>query len=266
MDVEYAAGDDAEDHRFRFTAMASPCEVRLAGLPRALATAHAEIAIAEVRRIEHKYSRYRPDSIVSRINAAAGSGAAVEVDAETSQLLDFAAQLNALSEGRFDITSGVLRRAWDFRSARIPTPYALAEAVAQIGWPRVQRTPETVALPDAGMEIDFGGFGKEYAADRAGALVERGGAASGIGPLGGAWRGLGPPPAGSAWEGRSSVTNSRRRKRRSKCSAASPAAPAPWYNATIRAATRRFAENGSSASSASQAASSARVQAQQSSA
>jgi len=199
LDVEYAAGDDAEDHRFRFTAMASPCEVRLAGLPRALATAHAEIAIAEVRRVEHKYSRYRPDSIVSRINAAAGSGAAVEVDAETSQLLDFAAQLNALSEGRFDITSGVLRRAWDFRSARIPTPYALAEAVAQIGWPRVQRTPETVVLPDAGMEIDFGGFGKEYAADRAAALLERDGATSGIVNLGGDLRVLGPRPDGSAW-------------------------------------------------------------------
>ena len=197
--MEYVAGDDAQDHRFRFAAMASLCEVRLAGLPRALATAHAEIAIAEVRRIEHKYSRYRPESIVSRINTAAGSGEAVPVDAETSQLLDFAAQLHALSNGRFDITSGVLRRVWDFRAACVPTADAVAQAVARIGWSRVQRTAEAVALPDAGMELDFGGFGKEYAADRAAALLERDGATSGIVNLGGDLRVLGPRPDGSAW-------------------------------------------------------------------
>jgi len=54
-------------------------------------------------------------------------------------------------------------------------------------------------LPDAGMEIDFGGFGKEYAADRAAALLERDGAASGIVNLGGDLRVLGPRPDGSAW-------------------------------------------------------------------
>ena len=179
--------------------MASPCEVRLAGLPRALAIAHAEIAIAEVRRIEHKYSRYRPDSIVSRINAAAGSGEAVEIDTETSQLLDFVAQLHALSGGRFDITSGVLRRAWDFRSARVPTPYVLAKAVAQIGWPRVQRTAGTVALPEVGMELDFGGFGKEYAADRAAAVLMDVGVTQGYVNLGGDMRVIGPQPDGSPW-------------------------------------------------------------------
>ncbi len=197
--AEYVAGDDAADHRFRFTAMASPCEIRLAGMARTLANAHAALAIAEVRRIEHKYSRYRPDSIVSRINAAAGSGEPVALDDETSQLLDFAAQLHALSAGLFDITSGVLRRVWDFRAARLPATEAIRAAIAQIGWPRVQRTPGAVALPDAGMELDFGGFGKEYAADRAAALLERDGVVSGIVNLGGDLRVLGPRPDGSAW-------------------------------------------------------------------
>ena len=197
--MEYLAGDNAQDHRFRFTAMASPCEVRLAGVPRALAAAHAEIAIAEVRRIEYKYSRYRADSVVSQINTAAGNGEAVAVDDETAQLLDFAAQLHALSGGLFDITSGVLRRVWDFRAVRTPASAALAAEVARIGWQRVLRSPGKFALPEAGMELDFGGFGKEYAADRATALLERDGVTSGIVNLGGDLRVLGPRPDGSAW-------------------------------------------------------------------
>src|SRR5664279_6637660 len=87
------------------------------------------LAIAEVRRIEHKYSRYRDDSVVTAINSAAGSDRAVEVDDETASLLDFAATLHASSDGAFDVTSGVLRRVWDFRAGRVPEATALAEVL-----------------------------------------------------------------------------------------------------------------------------------------
>ena len=84
-----------------FTAMASPCRIRLAGVAdEARAQVLAQAAVDEVRRIEQRYSRYRPDSIVSRINAAAGSGRPVPVDAETAQLLDFADLLYRQKIGR----------------------------------------------------------------------------------------------------------------------------------------------------------------------
>ena len=100
--------------RQTFRAMAAEHEIQLAAADLARARRAADAAIADVRRIEAKYSRYRDDSVTTRINRAAG-GAAVAIDAETAALLRYADQCHAQSGGLFDITSGVLRRAWDFK-------------------------------------------------------------------------------------------------------------------------------------------------------
>jgi thiamine biosynthesis lipoprotein len=151
-----------------FVAMASPCELLLetdADAAREL----GRIAAHEAWRIEAKFSRYRPESIVSVINTSRGH--AVVVDGETAALLDYAAQCHALSQGRFDITSGVLRRCWRFDgSDRLPEPAAVAALLPLIGFERVRWQSPRITLP-AGMEIDFGGIGKEYAVDRVLALV-----------------------------------------------------------------------------------------------
>jgi thiamine biosynthesis lipoprotein len=184
---------------FRFQAMSSVCEVRLEGNDEDALADAANRAIDEVHRIESTYSRYRADSIVSRINAAAGSGEAVEVDEETASLIDFAAQLHGLSDGLFDITSGVLRKAWDFRAGRVPTDAELQALLPLMGWSQVAWRDRRIALPHAGMELDFGGFGKEYAADRAMSVLAAHGQRHGFVNLGGDIRVLGPRADGSAW-------------------------------------------------------------------
>src|SRR5262245_17027184 len=126
--------------------MASRCEVRVFAPDATTARAWAEVAIAEVRRIEAKYSRYRDDSVTTRINAAAG-GAAVAVDSETAALLDFAGRLFEESSGRFDLTSGVLRRVWDFTARRIPAQRELDELLQLVGWPLVEWRAPAVRLP-----------------------------------------------------------------------------------------------------------------------
>jgi thiamine biosynthesis lipoprotein len=185
-------------YRFPFRAMASPCEIRLAAPDAHSAGKAAREAIADVLRIEARYSRYRQDSIVGRINAAAGRDC-VECDAETCQLLAYANHLYHASGGLFDITSGVLRRAWDFRQPRLPDPAALAAALALVDWPAVRREGKRIMLPRAGMEIDFGGFGKEYAADRAATLLLQRGIRHGYVNLGGDMRFAGPQPDGQPW-------------------------------------------------------------------
>lgn len=181
-----------------FQAMASRCEIRLAAACGAEARAMADPVLEEVRRIEAKYSRFRADSIVSRINAAAGL-AAVDCDAETCALLDYAEALFRSSSGRFDITSGVLRKVWDFRIGTVPSARALASLLPLVGWQQVRREGSSVQLPVAGMELDFGGFGKEYAADRAAEVLAAQGVRHGYVNLGGDMRFLGPRPDGEAW-------------------------------------------------------------------
>ncbi len=179
--------------------MASPCELRMEGWPESQAQALAQQAIAEVQRIEAKYSRYRPDSVIARINAGAGQSEPIIVDDETAHLLGFADQLYQFSEGLFDITSGILRRAWDFKSGKPPTPAQLAALLPCVGWSQVIRSNETIRLPLAGMELDFGGFGKEYAADRAATLLQQQGVRHGLVNLGGDIRVMGPRADGSPW-------------------------------------------------------------------
>ena len=186
--------------RVAFRAMASEHAIVVDGVADAIADAAIAAAIADVRRIEAKYSRYRDDSVTSAINRAAG-GAPVTVDAETAALLDYADRCFRLSEGRFDVTSGVLRRAWDFRRTppRLPDEGELAALCAQVGWQDVERDGRSIRLPRAGMEIDFGGIGKEYAADRAASLLAGHGVAHALVNLGGDVRALGGQADGAPW-------------------------------------------------------------------
>lgn len=152
-----------------FQAMASPCEVLVATADDVIARHLGEVAAAEARRIEKKYSRYRDDSVTSALNRSAGIP--MELDEETIALLEFAAQCHRLSDGAFDITSGILRRAWRFDgSNRMPEPEQVGRLLAHVGFGRLQWHGNTLAVPE-GMEIDFGGIGKEYAVDRALALL-----------------------------------------------------------------------------------------------
>jgi thiamine biosynthesis lipoprotein len=178
--------------------MAADCEVVLAADKAEDAVALAALAEQEVFRIERKYSRYRSDSVTSRINAAAGVEW-VDCDDETTALLDYAEVMFRQSEGAFDITSGVLRRVWDFALARVPTRGEIETVLPLIGWSRVERDGSRVRLPDTGMELDFGGFGKEYAADQAIAALRKRGVTSGYVNLAGDIAVLGPKPDGSAW-------------------------------------------------------------------
>jgi FAD:protein FMN transferase len=153
----------------RFEAMAGPCELLIETHEPDEACELGRLAAAEAWRIEVKFSRYRPESIVSVINGSRGH--AVVVDEETAALIEYAGHCHRLSEGRFDVTSGVLRRCWKFDGSDcVPEPGAVERLLPLIGFDKLRWDPPRITLP-AGMEIDFGGFGKEYAVDRVLAIV-----------------------------------------------------------------------------------------------
>jgi FAD:protein FMN transferase len=174
--------------------MASPCEVLLRASHLGMARELGECAAEEAWRIEEKFSRYRSDSVISNLHAHRGTP--VNVDQETASLLDFAQRCYRISDGMFDITSGVLRRAWTFDgSDQLPKPEEIAALLPYIGFGKLKWQSPTIELP-AGMELDFGGIGKEYAVDRAYELLSKKGAAPFLVNFGGDLRASGPPPNG----------------------------------------------------------------------
>ncbi|PCI65515.1 MAG: thiamine biosynthesis protein ApbE [Gammaproteobacteria bacterium] len=151
-------------YQIRFNAMASPCEVLIKTQDKELSNILAKLTISEVNRIECKYSRYNADSLLAKINTSNGNP--VDIDIETYQLFNYAKELFNLSEGLFDITSGILGKLWNFQNqTSIPDNSIIKDTLSFIGFDRIQYTEKSISLPK-GMQIDFGGIGKEYAVDQ----------------------------------------------------------------------------------------------------
>lgn len=180
-----------------YFAMGSDCAIRLCANERADEIALA--AEAEVRRIEARYSRFREDSDLSRINRAAMAGVDIEIDPETAGLIGYAQACYAKSDGAFDISAGLLRAAWDFSRARLPDPTRLAELLARVGLDKIALTQNRLSFATPGMALDLGGLGKEYAADRAAETCQAAGVRHGFVDLGGDIRVIGPRPDGQPW-------------------------------------------------------------------
>ncbi len=181
----------------RFNAMASPCEVLIDTQDPLLAKQLADIAQQEALRIEQKLSRYRQDNIIHKINNA--QGATVKVDEETAHMLDYAAQCYELSDGMFDVTSGVLREVWKFDgSDRIPSPAQVKKILTRIGWNKVRWRSPKIYLPKD-MQIDLGGIGKEYSVDRTVLLLREAADVSCLVNFGGDIATTGPCQQGKGW-------------------------------------------------------------------
>jgi thiamine biosynthesis lipoprotein len=159
------------DYVGKFTAMASPCEVLIDTEDEVEARAIAECVATEALRVEAAFSRYRDDNLIYAINNSQGQS--VEVDDELARLFDFSARCYELSDGLFDITSGVLRRIWQFDgSDRLPSRKQAKALLPLVGWDKVIWESPCITLQQ-GMEIDLGGIGKEYAVDSAAKLVQQ---------------------------------------------------------------------------------------------
>lgn len=158
--------------RHRWKALGTACEIQFTCEDDELARAFIANSVAWVERFEARYSRFRPNSLVSRINAAAGLDW-VETDADADQLLGFCASLHRLTAGTVDVTAAPLMRLWDYRGAapRVPNETEIAAALNLVGWEKIRHEPGRVLLPRRGMALDFGGWGKEYAVDAVAALA-----------------------------------------------------------------------------------------------
>jgi thiamine biosynthesis lipoprotein len=186
-------------YRSEFKAMGTPCDVQLFAYSDAKANQASHAVIADVQRLEAKYSRYKDDSFLSQINRVAASGGAVTVDEETASLLDYAVACYEQSDGLFDITSGILRRAWKFDQGKLPEQSLIDGLLDKVGWHKVIWKNPVLTFTVPGTEIDFGGVVKEYAVDRAATICHAHGVNHGVINLGGDIKIIGSRGDGSPW-------------------------------------------------------------------
>jgi thiamine biosynthesis lipoprotein len=144
----------------------------------------AEAAIAAFEQIdwlESQISVFRPDSLISQINARAGSGQPTVVGPQLFPLFRMARDLAELTRGAFDLSAGRLARVWGFleRQPRIPAAENLAAARLDCGmqYVRLDEAASTVEVLKQGVELNPGAIGKGFALDSVVSIVERHGVA-----------------------------------------------------------------------------------------
>ncbi len=155
-----------------FRALGTDCSVKFRLEDDRAALGFAADVLGWMGRFEAKFSRFRPDSVVSRINREAG-GDWVPVDEETGHMLQLADDLHQRTHGVMDASMLPLLKVWDWKVVheQLPAKDEVLAALDLCGWKRVERRPGAVRLPQAGMGLDFGGFGKEYAVDFIGRMA-----------------------------------------------------------------------------------------------
>jgi thiamine biosynthesis lipoprotein len=178
-----------------FNSMASPCVIHAYHQDSQHLQQAIDLAIAEVVRLEKKYSRYQKDSVLSQLNSV---NKPINVDQETAGLLNYAKTCYEFSGGLFDITSGVFRKIWDFKRNKIPNQEHIQCVQKYVGFEKLHWDGCELFIPE-NMEIDFGGVVKEYAADQARNILRQNNIKHGLVDLGGDISILGLKPNGQPW-------------------------------------------------------------------
>ena len=175
--IFFPAAANAEVWREARPLMGTVVELQLEGPSPAPLRRAAAAAYAEMERLSAMLSHYDADSVVSRINRAAG-GLPVAAPPELIEVLRLARQVSVTSDGAFDITIGSLT-GWRFDPSDGAAPAAdqLRPQLPLVNFRDVIVDPEagTVFLPWPGMRIDLGGIAKLYILDAGMNVLRRAG-------------------------------------------------------------------------------------------
>jgi len=161
---------------------------------------HLDTAQARIEYLEATWSRFLPDSELSRLNTH--HNRPVVVSTETFDVISLAVDAWFLTAGRFDPTvlpalaaAGYDRSFEGVRAAKPkPLPNDPAPGCAEIRL----IAPNAVVLP-AGVQLDLGGIGKGYAADLVSTELMDDGADGACVSIGGDLRCVGTAPWPEGW-------------------------------------------------------------------
>jgi len=164
---------------------------------------YIDIAITEIKRIEHLISSWDKNSQTTLINNNAGIKP-VKVDRELIELIERSIAISKITDGTFDISFASMDRIWKFDGSvtEMPSKEEVNASVEKVGFENIviNKQNSTVFLRKKGMKIGFGGIGKGYAADKAKALLMNKGVIAGIVNASGDLTTWGKQSNGKAWQ------------------------------------------------------------------
>ena len=181
-------------------------ELAIAGVPEAQARAAGNRVLQEFDRLHRTYHAWQPSEL-SALNEAIAAGREHEVSAEFAAYIREAQAVAAAGEHLFDPGIGRLIALWGFQTddiqARLPDAAAVKALLAQhpsIADLRVDGN--LVSSRNKSVALDFGGYLKGVALDRAAASLKQDGIANALINIGGNVMALGTrdgKPGGTAW-------------------------------------------------------------------
>ena len=155
-----------------------------------------------IEAVNAAMSDYRPDSDLSRLNAAE-KGRTVQLAEPLMRVLLVARRHTDLTGNTFDPTGRPLFRLWKDagKTDRRPSDAEIAAAKALTGWEKLTLDEKALTAVKSidGLQIDLGAIAKGYAVDQAIERLAQAGMAGGMVEVGGEVRVFGPSPSGGKW-------------------------------------------------------------------
>ena len=204
MIITYTGCGDKEpvsDTRF---CLDTACEIKIYGMKEKEAEEIVDEAFVRINEYENMLSKTVQGSDIYKINTARGK--AVEVSADTAELIGMAVDMGRLSGGAFDITIGRITDLWDFKSEKPKLPAAenIEKALSSVDFTQIEteKTKDgkaSVRLENPEAQLDLGGIAKGWIADRTGEFLEKNGVEHAIINLGGNIAVIGEKEEGTPW-------------------------------------------------------------------
>ena len=152
-----------------FGAMGTYFEIKIISNNAAHAKLSLQKAKHEIEKIEALISSWNPDSQTSVINQNTDNQL-VKVDFELFSLIERSQKISKLTNGAFDISSGILMEDWKFDGSmsQLPSRKNMRKKARKVNYRCIQLNPKdtSIFLKKKGMKIGFGAIGKGYAANK----------------------------------------------------------------------------------------------------
>ena len=155
-----------------------------------------------VKYLESVLSDYQKNSEINRISAKAPHTHPIEVSPELTTICRRSQQLVELTDGAFDPSIGAVSKVWRFarKRNRMPDPSRIVAAMKSVGWHNVEIAANNhIAIKQSGLQLDFGGIAKGFAADEVLQLLKQHSVTAALIDAGGDIRTGGAPVGKRGW-------------------------------------------------------------------